>query len=593
MSKYIKWDSIKKLAILLILFGITACSQKAVNTPNIIIYLVDTLRADHLGAYGYPRSTSPNVDKLSKGAVLFSEARTTSSWTKPATASLLSGLPPKRHGGIRRADVLYENVVLFGQYLKRRQYKNFAFVTNPNVLPIWGFDRGFDIFYDIESVELSARADKVNEIVVNHMQKDISEPFFYYVHTRDPHAPYSPPSPYDHLWKSRPHSNSILEKEKARYDGEIYFNDYHFGKLLSHFEKKGKLANSLIIFLSDHGEEFGDHGGFGHGKTLFEEQLAIPLMIRLPQQHNPGTIKTEPVSIVDIVPTILAHVGLEQPPQLRGTGYSNILEDNSAMESSDDKLNRAFFFDLDLRSGELHSAVDGLLIDQLKVLRVHSPIQRTLLFNIACDPDERDNLASRNSEKVTAFSQLIDEQFADTSRGIHLWLVNGGDGREKKLTGELRTSGKFVAVRQINFESDDKFSLTDNNSCLTFSVTLLDKRNPVNQPPEILVDIDKLKFEVDPVDSQITIKSIKSDTQEGVFFLGEDKSPLSQVPFTINPTASSLQVNSMNSLFEASSTRSVLAKTGAYLAVVPSIQNKPVVPGDSLQKRLNALGYVE
>jgi arylsulfatase A-like enzyme len=237
------------LATALLLAG--GCSPQP---PNVVIYLVDTLRQDHLGLYGYECDTSPRLGEFAKDAVVYRAAYSPTSWTKPAVTSLLSGRYPSAHGAVKRDSTLDADVQLVGEYLREAGYQTAAFVTNPNVLPVWGFERGFDRFYDIESVARSARADRVNEVVFEHLAQDPREPFLLYVHTRDPHKPYAPPVPYARMWAGEG------DARVAAYDGEIRFNDHHFGRLLDHLEAAGLYRDALIVFTSDHGEELGERG---------------------------------------------------------------------------------------------------------------------------------------------------------------------------------------------------------------------------------------------------------------------------------------------------------------------------------------------
>ena len=168
-------------------------SEGASPRPNIIIYLVDTLRKDHLSIYGYSRETSPRLAEFARDAVRFETTYSPTSWTRPAVASLLSGVTPQRHGAISRPDRVAPDVRLLPEYLGAVGYHSRAFVTNPNVLPVWGFGRGFDEFHDVEGADGFARADEANEAVFESLRENRHEPFFLYVHTMDPHAPYEPP----------------------------------------------------------------------------------------------------------------------------------------------------------------------------------------------------------------------------------------------------------------------------------------------------------------------------------------------------------------------------------------------------------------
>lgn len=169
----------------------TVPPPRPVVKHNVVIYLVDTLRADHLGVYGYERETSPRLDAFAKDAVVFERAYAPSSWTKPSTASLLTGLHPRRHGGITRDNKLADRIELLSEHLDALGYHTVAFMTNPNTVAMWGFDQGFDVFYDIHNPDHQPKAEDVANKVFEHMDAHADQPFFYYIHTLDPHDPYS------------------------------------------------------------------------------------------------------------------------------------------------------------------------------------------------------------------------------------------------------------------------------------------------------------------------------------------------------------------------------------------------------------------
>jgi len=238
--------------------------------PNIIIYLVDTLRRDHLGVYGYSRDPAPRLTEFADDAIRFDRAFSPSSWTRPAVASLLSGSYPAQHGARTRLDKIAPGVELVGEYLRVAGYQSAAFVSNVNVLPIWGFDRGFDLFVDVDSEHKDRHSDAVNDAVFEYLDGGAKGLFLLYIHTRDPHQPYEPPPPFDQLWPEAAPADATTRPERKkppwvakniqRYDGEVSYNDDQFGKLLDRLKTDGLYRDSLIVFTADHGEEFFEHG---------------------------------------------------------------------------------------------------------------------------------------------------------------------------------------------------------------------------------------------------------------------------------------------------------------------------------------------
>lgn len=309
--------------------------------PNVVLFLVDTLRADHLGCYGYERPTSPRIDAFAREGILFTRTVAQSSWTRPAAASLLTGQYPQRHGVHTLRDGLEPSVPTLAEVVRARGYRTAGFVTNVNVAPAWGFARGFDVYRyfpeDSASPRVHAGADEIEPAIFDWIGEGAA-PFFLYVHATDPHAPYAPPDPYAERFVD-PSSQSdaeisarlgALKRNPAgateadvralvtRYDGEIAFVDAAFGRLLDELARRGLADDTLVIFTADHGEEFFDHGGFEHGRTLFRELLTIPLLMRLPQRLHAGVRSDVLARQIDVLPTVLDVLGVDPEPSLAG-----------------------------------------------------------------------------------------------------------------------------------------------------------------------------------------------------------------------------------------------------------------------------------
>ncbi|UCH95986.1 MAG: sulfatase [Candidatus Aminicenantes bacterium] len=316
---------------------------------NVILILIDTLRADHLGCYGYPRNTSPEIDKLAKEGIIFKNMLAQTSWTRPGTASILSGLYPKNHGANTREDSLAEEINLLPEILGKYGYTSYAFVANGNAgLPV-GFNQGYKKFFSFperlnkDPLNIHVRSDMVNESLLKFIRKleDTSNNFIY-VHYMDPHAPYIPKEkhfsksnkmmfPIDFFRSGTIHS---LDEDKQRqaveeminaYDDEILYNDKMIGCLLQTLKMKNMYSNSIIIITSDHGEEFFEHGDLSHGLTLYDEQLKVPLIIRLPDKIH-MTID-EIANQVDICPTVLSLLKIPIPKYIDGINLLNNKKD--------------------------------------------------------------------------------------------------------------------------------------------------------------------------------------------------------------------------------------------------------------------------
>ena len=298
--------------------------------PHILIFLVDTLRADHLGCYGHDRPTSPNIDRFAADAVLFEHPVAQSSWTRPATASILTGLYPHNHGARTRNQKLGADIPYLPEALQSLGYRTLGVSTNGNVGRHFGFRRGFSHFRSLPErvsrpgihVPVSRAVDETLERLEQIGQED---PVFVYLHVTDPHAPYLPPErlrrqfapdapPGPGLLKpgTAAGASHSTEDLKNLYDAEIAFVDEHFGRMLEELDRRGVLDDTLVVFVADHGEEFQDHGRYGHGATLYQEQIHVPLIVRLPaalrRPEDLSVVKSQ-VRQIDIVPTILDSIG--------------------------------------------------------------------------------------------------------------------------------------------------------------------------------------------------------------------------------------------------------------------------------------------
>ncbi len=302
--------------------------------PNLLIYLIDTLRADHLSCYGYDRKTSPKIDRFAKDAILFEQAYSTSPWTRPSVASLFSGLRYGTHGAGKTTGLAPELNTL-AERLRSQGFETAAFIANAHVHgSTLNFEQGFSRFVGVEKVKGASRASDVNELVFDWLEGHSDRPFFLYVHTIDPHATYEPPeetagtfqAPYDGVLNpSLTHSRTLSSLEslgpkdiqylRDLYDEEILFNDREFGRLMKQLKERGLYDNTVVVVVSDHGEEFHEHGGFGHGNRLWQELLRVPFLwkpaadSKLPR----GVRVSVPASLIDVLPSVAPGLDLTLP----------------------------------------------------------------------------------------------------------------------------------------------------------------------------------------------------------------------------------------------------------------------------------------
>lgn len=386
--------------------------------PNIIVYLVDTLRADHLGAYGYTPPTSPALDAMAAEGIVFERMFAQSGWTRTSVASLMTGLNPPVHGILGRADALPEEAITLPVLMGDLGYETVAVITNSNVSDTFGFDRGFTAFRYLReqardlNPEVHRLSDDVNTEFFSWLDgQETDRPFFAYLHTSDPHAPYAPREPYLGQFLGVMRRSGITWPRDARafaarqdgftatqvrdemvalYDAEIAFNDSQFGHLLAGLKERGLDQNTVVIFTADHGEEFLDHDDYGHGKTLYRELVRVPLVVRLPSREAAGTRPEVTAQHVDLLPTIVEMGGGTAPAWAQGQSLLPALADASWKP----QVQVRSYLELDV------SSVASLIAGDWHLLR--SPMEasraRTLgleMFDLAADPAEAVDLRAQ------------------------------------------------------------------------------------------------------------------------------------------------------------------------------------------------------
>ena len=594
--------AIRRIGWLLVSVAVAIAGCSSPRPPDVIVYLVDTLRPDHLGAYGYSRSTSPNLDELARDGVVFTNAYTPASWTKPAVASLLTGLLPRRHGAITHSDRLPSQVQTAAELLKARGYRTASFVTNPHVIPLWGFDQGVDVFRDLRVRDRPARADQVVRTVLDWLAASGTEPVFLYVHTIEPHAPNNPREPFRSMWPRRtrekarhtkyirPTTNpDLLHDVIASYDGEIAFNDAAFRELILGLKRSGRYDNSLIIYVSDHGEELQDHGFGGHGHTLYEELVRIPLVIKYPGERNAGKRIAERASLLDVLPTILAAAGTRPPAGLDGIDLTPVAHGSVKMPD------RHLLLDLEVQSRNTGlNVLHGVVTGKTKYLERLEPRREIELFDLVADPRERTNLAPSDADATAALSHLLDTLIADTQGGIHLRLVNEGDGVARAFAGRLRTTGRFVDPASWQFEPEDRLALSGDGHSLEFEVRSVNQANLPRQIPRQIVDEDGITVRVDPPDAAVVLEALDAPGFSATrLFVGSARVVAPGLPFEFRPNDPRLAAESLSALLPTSQEKSIEAPGGAYLVVVPYATREAVTVDAETTERLRALGYVQ
>ena len=305
------------------------------QSPNgIILISLDTLRADHLGCYGYQRDTSPSIDAFAKKNIVFENAVVQSPWTLPSHVSIMTSLYPISHGVYRDSPMLAEGNVTLAELLQEAGYQTAAFTDGGWMGKEFGLQQGFDLFDD-----QGGGFTKIIPKVKGWLKKNGSKPFFLFIHSYDIHSPYNPPLPYNSFFHKFsytghlvPSNNNLLLANRnklvisdadlqhfiALYDGGIRYTDEKINDFLSYLRDSNLKDQSLIIITSDHGEEFKEHEKFLHGQLYFKPNLHVPLIMHIPDYPKKAIRIKELVRSIDLLPTILDSASLPSNPNAQG-----------------------------------------------------------------------------------------------------------------------------------------------------------------------------------------------------------------------------------------------------------------------------------
>jgi arylsulfatase A-like enzyme len=382
------------------------CEKEAARTPlpsfagsNVVIVLIDTLRQDRLGAYGYEaRPTSPQLDALAREAVVFDHAQSAAPWTLPSIVSAFTSTWPTEHGVLATGQRLPDELVPLAERMHRLGYRTAAFVANPHAGTGSHMHRGYErVVTSVFEVDRPAVARWLDEVGTS--------PFLLYLHSVEPHHPYAAPRRYyTRLGVQPPLDHDALIEDARRYidliqvgggrdriraqralgeqasvlaglaprrqdldviyDACVAWADDNLGAVLALLRERGLLERTVVVVMSDHGEEIFDHGRLLHGQSVHAELTRVPFLFRLPGAAGAGTRVAAPVTLVDLVPTLLDLLGMEaelRDPALRGRSLRGLIAgdapDGDEPRVASVRIEREFGFAGPPETGKVNIAV--------------------------------------------------------------------------------------------------------------------------------------------------------------------------------------------------------------------------------------------
>jgi arylsulfatase A-like enzyme len=414
-------------------------------SPNVVLISVDSLRPDHLQCYGYHRPTSPRVDQLAAEGVLFENTISSTSWTLPAHAAMLTGLADTVHGCTDTDKQLDNSRQTLAERLADVGYKTAGYFSGPYLHPVFGTSQGFETYVDctsypqfnnskaqstgsIEGPDVWRRAQhditnpKIYQEVNRWLKQNSSQTFFLFIHMWDVHFDFVPPPPYDTMFdpgytgtmtgedflfspRVKPGMpESDLQHLIALYDGEIACTDAYIGKVLDNLEVLGLADNTILLLTADHGTAFFEHGLKAHRNSLYDELIRVPLIIRYPKRIPAGLRFKEQVKLIDIVPTILDMLGMARPVDVMGQSLTPLFH-GGKLNYDQPAVSELFSFNQKMRS---YRQVDRKLI----VNRKH---KAGVAFNLLNDPAEQSPIQDRHGVLMQALQR-------DSERSLK-WLA--------------------------------------------------------------------------------------------------------------------------------------------------------------------------
>lgn len=432
------WGAAALVALAIVILILYHGCKKKSSEPNVVLIVLDTLRADHLPIYGYEKNTAPFLSRLASHGVVFENTFSPTSWTGPATASIFTSLYPFQHGVTTgffagkffnvEINRIPGSIQTLPELLKENGYKTYGVANNPNICEEEGFTQGFDkfvLFKDAHENKMTLQLEDWSSEI------KAQKKYFLYIHYNDCHVPYRAKKPW-YEKKEEKRADMI-----ARYDSEINYVDEKIKKM---YERFGWSTNTLLIITADHGEEFWEHNRTGHGKNLYGEVIRVPMLFYFPGEDNANKrIKTN-ASNMDILPTIRNYLGIKNSQVEEGMDLLPLIngEKNNAQEGDRYifahllKQNRDHDGTQAYHKVTIHQDWKYIFVDKFQ------KEYRRELFNMKEDPREKNNVYKTNVliakqlfARFTEFEKKC-KKFSQETQKIDL---------DKKKMEELKTLG--------------------------------------------------------------------------------------------------------------------------------------------------------
>ncbi len=455
----------RAVALAVALMAGLGCERAQPSVPRVVLVVVDTLRRDSLGCYGHEGDPTPAIDALARDGTRFERAISSSGWTLPAMASLLTSTWPTVHralGQRTRLTPISEDVPSGVEALQRAGLRTLAVANAAFVSPYLGLARGFDVFDHRHAFNREIRrADASLRRALELIDQEPASPFFLMVHLFDPHLDYDPPSELARAFAGAPREPApplsgracrALAREgrppdprdvayvRGLYDAEVASVDRALARFWSELAARGLYDDAFVVLTSDHGEEFWEHGGFEHGHTLHDELVRVPLIVKLPKGLPHVPVVSAQVRVLDLLPTLFDLYGFEPPASFVGESLLPLLDGR-------DDGDRLAFSESTLYGSQKRALRDGrftYVIDALRSAEVPEA-----LYDWRADPDETRNLIDERPAEADAmraryvrFAEQLERDAADTRPGRMIHMAPGQLDRVRAALESLGYVGR-------------------------------------------------------------------------------------------------------------------------------------------------------
>ena len=585
--------------IFLVLMALTtfrgAAQMPAKPGVNVVLITIDTLRADHVGCYGYKQIKTPNIDSLAADGARFDRAFAVVPVTLPSHSTMLTGTYPMFSGMHDfSANKLSPLQPTLASVLKQAGYATGAVIGSAVLDSRFGLNQGFDFYYDhfefsrLEESNLDQMerpGNVVADLALDWLGKNAPKKFFLWMHLYDPHYPYRPPEPYSREYAERP------------YDGEIAFADEQVGRLLRFLKEKGLYQNTLIVLSGDHGESLGEHGEKTHGFFVYNATMHVPLIIHLPE-NGPARTITDLVSLVDLMPTVLAALGLEIPAQVQGHSLLPQLHEDKA-DGPRDLYGETFLPRLHFNWSELRAT------ENAKYHFIDAP--RPELYDLSKDPGEVHNLFAEKKAVAEEMRSKLTALIGEYSAGKEMAEKTGLDPalmeRLKSLgyAGFSGGSDPKVANRDLPDPKDRVATYEQISDAIADSqhgryqdsiekLKAVIKTEPNSVPAHYLQGLNYYRSKMFPeaVDELEKTVQLSPDYALAVFNLGMAQAHAGQIDAAIQTLQKTLQLDGTN--FEAAYNLGVAYVQKKQLAQAEDAFRQSVTINPELARGYRALG---